>query len=106
MASVTTDDCQPPFKRPGCRWPERVIAVYEDKRYHFRPELFGGRSRNALERLERLEQSEQLEQLYEIKSGRGRKSMGAKERKAVSERMTRYWQAWRVRHPHTDDAAS
>ena len=59
-----------------------------------------------LERLERLEQSEQLEQLYEMpKSGRGRKSMGVKERKVVSERMTRYWQAWRVRHPHTDDAS-
>ena len=65
------------------------------------------RAIEALERLERLEQSEQLEQLYEIpKSGQGRKSMGAKERKVVSERMTRYWQAWRVRHPHTDDAAS
>ena len=60
-----------------------------------------------LEQLEQLEESEQLGQRYEMpKSGRGRKSMGAKERKAVSERMTRYWQAWRVRHPHTDDAAS
>lgn len=64
------------------------------------------RAIEALERLERLEQLEQLEQLYEMpKSGRGRKSMGAKERKVVSERMTRYWQAWRVRHPHTDDAS-
>ena len=65
------------------------------------------RAIEALERLERLEQSEQLEQLYEIpKSGQGRKSMGAKERKAVSERMTRYWQAWRVGHPQTNDAVS
>jgi hypothetical protein len=64
------------------------------------------RAIEALERLERLEQSEQLEQFYEMpKSGRGRKSMGAKERKVVSERMTRYWRAWRVRHPHTDDAS-
>jgi hypothetical protein len=64
------------------------------------------RAIEALERLERLEQLEQLEQLYETpKSGRGRKSMGAKERKVVSERMTRYWQAWRVRHPHKDDAS-
>jgi hypothetical protein len=66
-----------------------AVGPKEDTRYHFRPELFGGRSRNychatrraegakelkraieALERLERLEQSEQLEQLYEIpKSG-------------------------------------
>ena len=61
----------------------------------------------AIEALERLEQLEQLEQRYEMpKSARGRKSMGAEERKAVSERMTRYWQAWRVRHPHTNDAAS
>ena len=62
--------------------------------------------KRAIEALERLEQLEQLEQLYETpKSGRGRKSMGAKERKVVSERMTRYWQAWRVRHPHKDDAS-
>ena len=62
--------------------------------------------KRAIEALERLERLEQSEQLYEMpKSGRGRKSMGAKERKVVSERMTRYWQAWRVRHPHTDDAS-
>jgi hypothetical protein len=65
------------------------------------------RAIEALERLDRLEQLEQLEQWYEIpKSGRGRKSMGADERKTVSERMTRYWRAWRARHPHTDNAAS
>ena len=63
--------------------------------------------KRAIEALERLEQLEQLEQRNEMpKSGRGRKSMGAKERKVVSERMRRYWQAWRARHPHTDDGAS
>ena len=61
----------------------------------------------AIEALERLEQLARLEQRYLIpKSGRGRRWMGAEERKTVSERMTRYWQAWRARHPHTDDAAS
>jgi hypothetical protein len=54
-----------------------------------------------------IEALERLGPRYEIpKSGRGRRSMGADERKTVSERMTRYWQAWRARHPHTDDAAS
>jgi len=64
--------------------------------------------RKELDRaIEALEQLERLEQRYLIpKSGRGRRWMGADERKAVSERMTRYWKAWRARPPHTDDAAS
>ena len=64
--------------------------------------------RKELDRaIEALEQLERLEQRYLIpKSGRGRRWMGADERKAVSERMTRYWRAWRARPPHTDDAAS
>ena len=54
-----------------------------------------------------IEALERLEQRYLIaKSGRGRRWMGADERKAVSERMTRYWKAWRARPPHTDDAVS
>ena len=61
----------------------------------------------AIEALERLEQLARLEQRYLIpKSGRGRRWMGAEERKTVSERMTRYWKAWRARPPHKDDAAS
>lgn len=43
----------------------------------------------AIEALERLEQQR--------KSGRGRRSMGAEERAAVSERMRRRWEAWRER---------
>jgi hypothetical protein len=72
---------------PCCRWPERVISLYEDKRYHFRPELsVDAHAIIAMLRAERrelgraidaLEQLEQLEQRYEMpKSGRGRKSMG------------------------------
>jgi hypothetical protein len=52
--------------------------------------------RSERDRLERtIKALEQLEQ--QPKSGRGRRSMGAAERKAVSERMTRYWEAWRQR---------
>jgi hypothetical protein len=65
------------------------------------------RAIEALERLDQLERLERLEQRYLIpRSGRGRRWMGADERKAVSERMTRYWKAWRARPPHTDEAAS
>jgi hypothetical protein len=47
------------------------------------------RVERSIKTLERLEQ--------QPKSGRGRKSMGAAERKAVSERMRCYWEAWRER---------
>jgi hypothetical protein len=52
--------------------------------------------RSERDRLERtIKALEQLEQ--QTKSGRGRRSMGEAERKAVSERMWRYWEAWRQR---------
>jgi hypothetical protein len=52
--------------------------------------------RSERDRLERtIKALEQLEQ--QPKSGRGRRSMGEAERKAVSERMRRYWEAWRQR---------
>jgi hypothetical protein len=55
--------------------------------------------RSERDRVERTIQAlERLEQRHEVaKSHRGRKSMGAAERAAVSERMRLYWEAWRQR---------
>jgi hypothetical protein len=36
-------------------------------------------------------------------SRKGRKSMPAKEREAVSRRMKQYWDAWRKLHPQTNE---
>jgi hypothetical protein len=53
------------------------------------------RLERAIEALEQLEQQDRQPQLP--KSRAGRKSMGAQERKAISARMKRYWQARRAR---------
>lgn len=55
--------------------------------------------RGDLDKLEQaIEALEQLRERYRLpKSRGGRTWMGVKERKAVSERMTRYWETWRER---------
>ena len=57
------------------------------------------RVERAIEELERLLEAGGITPVVPGKSNRGRKSMGAEERKIVGERMRQYWAKRRQRQP-------